>query len=47
MTETRLAPGPQVGIIRGALLRAQIAGDVADRQSAIDFVKAYAKKSVG
>ncbi|MDR3357603.1 MAG: HD domain-containing protein [Desulfovibrio sp.] len=47
MTETRLAQGPRVGIIRGALLRAQIAGDVTDRQSAIDFVKAYAKKPVG
>ncbi|MDR1777179.1 MAG: HD domain-containing protein [Desulfovibrio sp.] len=47
MSETRLAPGPQVGVIRTALLHAQIAGDVTDRQSAIDFVKAYARKSVG
>ncbi|MDR2574233.1 MAG: HD domain-containing protein [Desulfovibrio sp.] len=47
MTETHLAPGPLVGVIRGALLQAQIAGDVADRGSAIDFVKDYAKKFLG
>jgi len=46
MTETRLAPGPLVGVIRKTLLQAQIAGNVTDRQSAIDFVNNYAKKSV-
>lgn len=47
MTETKLAPGPMVGVIREALLQAQIAGDVTDITSAIQFVRQYARKSVG
>ena len=42
MKETNLAPGPLVGSIRDALLKAQIAGTVSDRESAILFVKKYA-----
>ena len=41
MKETNLAPGPLVGSIRDALLKAQIAGSVSDRDSAILFVKKY------
>ena len=45
---TRLvAPGPLVGVIRDALLQAQIAGEVTDRASALHFVCEYARKSVG
>ncbi|MBQ9452189.1 MAG: HD domain-containing protein [Desulfovibrio sp.] len=47
MSETKLAPGPLVGVIRDALLQAQIAGEVKDRASAVDFVLAYARKTVG
>ena len=47
MSETRLAPGPLVGVIRDALLQAQIAGEVTDRASALHFVCEYARKSVG
>lgn len=42
MRETNLAPGPLVGSIRDALLKAQIAEEVRDRESAIKFVKEYA-----
>lgn len=45
MEETRLRPGPLVGIIREALLQAQISGDVTDEESARAFVRAYAKKA--
>ena len=41
---TSLPPGPAVGTIREALLQAQIAGEVTDRDSAITFVKNYAAK---
>lgn len=47
MAETQLAPGPMVGVIRDALLQAQIAGEVTDRDSAIAFVRDYAHKAVG
>lgn len=47
MAETQLPPGPQVGILRDALLQAQIAGEVADRDAAVAFVRTYARKSVG
>lgn len=47
MSETKLAPGPLVGVIRDALLQAQIAGEVTDRASALHFVCEYARKSVG
>lgn len=42
MEETRLSPGPLVGVIRDALLQAQIAGEVTDRDSALLFVRQYA-----
>lgn len=42
MEETRLSPGPLVGVIRDALLQAQIAGKVTDRDSALLFVRQYA-----
>lgn len=41
MEETRLNPGPLVGIIRDALLQAQIAGNVTSRESALAFVREY------
>lgn len=47
MRETQLAPGPMVGVIRDALLQAQIAGEVTDHDSAIAFVRDYARRSVG
>ena len=47
MAETKLAPGPLVGMIRDALLQAQIAGEVTDLESAKLFVQEYARKSVG
>ncbi len=46
MQETQLNPGPLVGLIRDALLQAQISGDVTDLESAKRFVQDYAK-SVG
>ncbi|SDF61715.1 HD domain-containing protein [Desulfovibrio legallii] len=47
MNETRLAPGPLVGVIRDALLQAQIAGEVTNVDSAVRFVREYARKAVG
>ena len=47
MRETSLTPGPAVGVIRDALLQAQIAGEVTDVESAARFVREYARKSVG
>lgn len=44
MTITGLHPGPTVGIIRDALLEAQVRGDVASVEQAVDFVKRYALK---
>ena len=44
MEYTSLPPGPAVGTIREALLKAQVAGEVTDRDSAIAFVKNYAAK---
>jgi poly(A) polymerase len=41
MRATGLKPGPAVGVIREALLKAQIAGDVPDHDAAIRFVRAY------
>lgn len=41
-----LPPGPMVGIIRDALLRAQIAGEVTDLESAVAFVRTYKQKNV-
>lgn len=42
MTETRLAPGRLVGIIRDALLEAQKSGQVGAREDAVAFVRNYA-----
>lgn len=47
MQVTKLKPGPLVGLIRDALLQAQIAGDVSDAVSAREFVQNYARHSVG
>lgn len=44
MQATGLNPGPTVGIIRDALLKAQIAGDVTGIAEAKDFVVRYAKE---
>lgn len=41
MEHTKLPPGPQVGKIRDALLQAQIAGEVIDLSSAINFVQQF------
>ncbi len=38
---TGLPPGPAVGTLRDALLKAQVAGEVTDRESAVTFVKQY------
>jgi poly(A) polymerase len=43
MLATGLQPGPTVGIIRDALLKAQIAGDVTNIDEAKNFVVRYAK----
>ncbi len=44
MEYTKLPPGPEVGNIRDALLKAQIAGLITNTQSAVEFVKRYTKK---
>ena len=46
MQITKLKPGPQVGLLRDALLQAQIAGDVTDADSARAFVQDYARRSL-
>ena len=46
MQLTKLKPGPQVGLLRDALLQAQIAGDVTDADSARAFVQDYARRSL-
>ena len=43
MQECKLKPGPMVGVIRNALLKAQVSGDVADIDSAKAFVRQYAE----
>jgi poly(A) polymerase len=40
MEYTGLPPGPGVGVIRDALLQAQIRGEVADQTAAVAFVRA-------
>lgn len=47
MEHTKLPPGPMVGVIRDALLQAQIAGEVENMDGAVAFVRAYAQKNVG
>ncbi len=44
---TNLRPGPMIGVLREALLQAQIVGEVEDADSAIAFVRAYAQRQVG
>ena len=44
MEYTALPPGPAVGTIREALLKAQVAREVSNRDAAITFVKNYAIK---
>jgi poly(A) polymerase len=44
MEFTGLKPGPSVGIIREALLKAQVAGEVESVPEAVDFVVGYRKK---
>ncbi len=44
MEHTGLKPGPAVGLIRDALLSAQIAAEVTDTDSAIAFVKHYKER---
>ena len=45
MEETNLSPGPLVGSIRDALLEAQKAGIVVDRESALQFVRESARQA--
>ncbi len=45
MTHTNLSPGPMIGILRDALLQAQIVGDVETVDAAIAFVKDYVEKA--
>ena len=47
MEYTGLNPGPQVGIIRDALLKAQIAGEVHNAPEAINYVRDYKQKHFG
>ena len=47
MEFTRLPPGPMVGVIRDALLQAQIVGEVENLEGAVVFVREYAHKNVG
>ena len=44
MQQLGLKPGPTIGLIREALLKAQIAGDVSSRDDAEVFVKKYLAK---
>ncbi len=44
MHHTSLPPGPTIGLLREALLQAQIAGEVENAEDAVAFVKIYAQK---
>lgn len=46
MQHTGLPPGPMVGLIRDALLNAQIRGEVTDVPSALNFAQAYALQNM-
>jgi len=46
MEHTGLKPGPAVGLIRDALLSAQISGEVTDQAGAIDYVKQYKEREM-
>jgi len=43
MEYTALPPGPMVGMLRENLLKAQIAGEVTDRDSAVEFVRRHTR----
>ena len=45
MEYAELPPGPLIGVLRDALLKAQVAGEVADEDSAIAFVITRARNS--
>ncbi len=47
MEYTGLPPGPEVGVLRDALLNAQIRGEVTDTAGAVSFVRAYVTKIDG
>ncbi len=47
MQHTNMKPGPVIGEMRDALLKAQIAGEVESSEDAIAFVRAYAQQHVG
>ena len=44
MTLLGIAPGPAVGVIRDALLQAQVMGDVHSVEQAVDFVRKYSAR---
>lgn len=44
MTILSIAPGPAVGVIRDALLQAQVMGDVHSVEQAVEFVKRYSAR---
>jgi poly(A) polymerase len=44
MEFTGVKPGPEVGLLRDALLQAQIAGKVTSVPEAVDFVVNYKNK---
>jgi len=44
MTILDIPPGPSVGLIRQALLQAQVAGDVNNVEQAVDFVRRYSAR---
>ena len=46
MDFTGLNPGPAVGIIRQALLQAQVAGDVTSIPEAVEFIRTYYEKEI-
>ncbi len=47
MQHTALPPGPIIGVLRDALLQAQVAGEVEDTDGAIAFVRSHARREVG
>lgn len=46
MDETGMTPGPVIGLIREALLQAQLAGDVSTVQDAVEFVQRYKDREI-
>jgi len=45
MEFTGLKPGPYVGVIRDALLKAQVTGEVTSMEEAIEYVKTYSERA--